>query len=218
MYKRIIVHVLGFIILALGIAALITSRLGSSPADAYHYFLSEITPLSIGMFAILTSFTLAFIAFIIERNKDIIIGFLFSVILGSFIDIWLDYLFKLIDQSFLDLILVRIILAVVALILIALGTAMTLITNLPTSPYDRMMVILNKKTNNISLSKLILESTFMVLALSVGFIATKLNPSVKIWDQIFIFSFLLMIFIGPIIQLFVHLFNKFKRKEELLWN
>jgi len=211
--KRIVIHALGFITIALGIAALITSRLGASPADAFHYFLSEISPIKIGTYAIITSFVLAFVSYMLERKKDIMIGFLFSIILGVFINIWLDSFFTLFSLTFLNNLLVRIILAVSAIVLIALGTSMTLITKLPTSPYDRMMVIISRRTKSISLAKLIVESSFMVFALTMGFIAASINPSIRIWDQIFVFTFLLMILVGPVIHIFVYLFNQLQRKE-----
>lgn len=40
--KKIALHTMGFIVIALGIANILTSKLGASPIDAFNYFLHNI--------------------------------------------------------------------------------------------------------------------------------------------------------------------------------
>lgn len=180
---------------ALGVVGIIFARLGASPVDAFNYFMYVITPLSLGTIAILTGLMVALIGFIFNRNKDILLSISFLFIVGMFIDIW-KYLFELLPESLFTNLWIQISLSLISLFIIAFGTALTITTGLSVSPYERLMMVIDKKIHSIRYSKMIVEGTFFLLAITLG-IMTKL-----IWTQVNIMTLMMVLFNGPLVQYF----------------
>ncbi len=72
MFKKILIQLSGFFIIAFGIVGIVFSRLGASPIDAFNYFMYTITPLSLGTLTVLSGVMVALICFIIERKWSIL--------------------------------------------------------------------------------------------------------------------------------------------------
>jgi uncharacterized protein len=204
--KKYSYHLLGFITIAFGIVGVIFSKLGAAPIDAFNYFVYLLTPLSLGTIAIITGLVISFISYLIERKKDMIVSVIFLFVVGIFIDIW-KYLFELIPNEMSINFYFRIPLALISIFIISFGVAMTITSGLPSSPFERLLIIINKKIKNLKLSKILIEATFFVFAVILGLITKKL------FEQVHIYTVVLVIFIGPLIEYFVNILNH--RKDRI---
>lgn len=205
MIQKYFWHFMGFIILTFGVVGIIFARLGASPVDAFNYFMYVITPLSLGTVAVLTGFFIAILSFIFNPKKDILISVLFLVMLGVLIDLW-KFGFELLPEELLLSYLMRIPLSVISLISIAFGTAITLTTGITVSPYDRLMMVIHHKIHSMQFSKMIIEGSFFILAIILGFI-TKL-----LFTQVNIMTIIMVLLNGPLVQYFVKLIVDRKKK------
>jgi uncharacterized membrane protein YczE len=190
-----VIHISGFMLVSLGIVGIIYAGLGASPIDAFNYFMYVITPLSLGTMAILTGLIVAMVGFIFDRKKDIILSISFLFLVGIFIDLW-KLIFDLIPETVLSSIYVQIPLSIISLIVIAIGTAITITTGLSVSPYERLMHVIDRKIHSIRYSKMIIEGTFFIIAITLG-IFTKL-----LWTQVNIMTLMMVLFNGPLVQYF----------------
>lgn len=213
-----IIHLLGFIILALGIAGIVSAQLGASPIDGFNYFFTHFINdlifgdqvISLGTMSILTGTIALVIIFMVKRNWDVLVSFVFLIVLGVFIDLWLIYLF---DQlSILGSLWFRIVLAAASIIILAFGVALTLSTKLTTSPYEMLLVILNEKIKNLSAAKLLLEGIFSLLAVLFGFITGLL------FEQVHVFSLVFLVSIGPLVHFFDNKLNGGNKHHEYRTN
>jgi len=199
---------LGFVIISLGIVGVIFSRLGATPVDAFNYYIYTLTPLSLGTIVIFTGLFVTLLAFIFNPTKDIIISASFIFLVGILIDGW-KLVFELVPLSLYDNLLIRIVMASLSLVLIAFGVAVTITTGLATSPYEKLMMVLNKKIKSVQFSKMIIEGTFLLLAVILGIITDQL------FDQINVFTVLLVLVNGPLIGMFARMIDKNVSKGEI---
>lgn len=206
MLKKIIIQLLGFFIVALGIVGIIYSRLGAAPIDAFNYFVYTITPLSLGTLTVMSGVMVAVICFIVERKWSIIFSVLFLFTVGIFVDAW-KYMFDLIPQVWFSELYIRIPLALVSLILITFGVALTISTGLTMAPYEQLMLIIDRKVHNLGLSKMLIEGTFLLMAVALG-IYTK-----QLWDQVFVMTLVITLVNGPLSHKFVKLIKKNQKGE-----
>ncbi len=95
--KRYIVYVLGVYVLAMGLAMIITSTLGTSPISSWAYVMSCNTPLSVGTYTFIINMAMIVGQFMILRHHglrwqvvDIGLQIPFSFMFSAFIDfnIW----------------------------------------------------------------------------------------------------------------------------------
>jgi len=202
--------VLGFVMVAFGIVGIIFSRLGASPIDAFNYFLYTLTPLSLGTVAVLLGLSVSLLCFILERKKDMIYSVIFLFIIGILIDSW-KFLFELLPNQFIDSFYVRIPLAGLSLLIVSIGVALTMTTGLPSLPFERLLQIMNKKIHSIKWTKIIIEGTFFILAVILGTITKQL------FEQVHVFTVVLVIFTGPLISMFVDIIERKKIKGEIVY-
>lgn len=203
MTKKIIIQMTGFFIVAFGIVGIVYARLGAAPIDAFNYFVYTITPLSLGTLTVLSGVMVAVICFIIDKKWSIIfsIGFLFTV--GVFVDGW-KWVFDQMPQVFFIELYYRIPLAVLSLFLITFGVAMTISTGLMMAPYEQLMLIINRKVHHLGLSKMMIEGTFLLMAIVLGIYTRQL------WDQVFIMTIVITLVNGPLSHYFLNVIQKRK--------
>lgn len=212
MTKKIIIHTSGFIVIALGIALIISSRLGASPIDAFNYFLYEIiNPIfayaTLGRIIIFTGLFVTALAFILNKKPDMLISAVFLFVVGLFVDFWL-LIIGFIPDQYTVLLVIRIFMATFGMLFCAFGVAVTILTNLPASPYERLMLVIHKRINNLSLSKMIVEGSFFVLAVILGLLTQKL------FEQVHIFTIIMTFMMGILVSIFTHILkNKFLKGE-----
>lgn len=208
MLKKIIIQLTGFFICALGIVGIIYARLGASPIDAFNYFVSTTTPLTLGTVTVLSGFFVSLICFIVDKKWSIIFSMLFLLSVGIFVDGW-KFIFDLIPSIWLEQLLIRIPLAIISLLLIAFGVSMTISTGLMMAPYEQLMLIIDRKIHHLGLSKMMIEGTFLIFAVMMG-IYTK-----QLWDQVFVMTIVIALVNGPLTHIFVNIIKK-RKKEEML--
>ncbi len=206
MLKKIIAQLLGFFVISFGIVGIIYSKLGAAPIDAFNYFLYTITPLSLGTITVLSGVLVAAICFIVERKWSILFSIVFLFTVGIFVDLW-KYMFDLLPQVWFEDLWVRIPLALVSLVFITFGVAITISTGLTMAPYEQMMLIIDRKVHNLGLSKMLIEGTFLLMAIFLG-IYTK-----QLWDQVFIMTIVITLVNGPLSHQFVKLIKKIKKEK-----
>ena len=202
MTTKVITHLSGFMIVALGIVGIITVRLGAAPLDAYNYFVYVLMPegISLGMVNIMTGLIVTGIVWMIERKKSLIISLLFLLSIGVFIDMW-KALVDLVDPAVFEPLPVRLVVAASSLLLIGIGASLTLVSGLPPSPFEVLMLIINRRVKSMMTSKIMIEGTFFILALILGIVSGRLSEQVNLFTLVLVFA------IGPMIQMFVTLFS-----------
>ncbi len=206
MFKKILIQLSGFFIIAFGIVGIVFSRLGASPIDAFNYFMYTITPLSLGTLTVLSGVMVALICFVIERKWSILFSILFLITVGVFVDSW-KYVFDQLPAAWFENYAIRIPLAAFSLLLITIGVALTISTGLIMAPYEQLMLIIDRKVHNLGLSKMMIEGTFLIFAIILG-IYTKL-----LWEQVFVMTVVIALVNGPLSHFFAKKF--IKRKERL---
>lgn len=210
MLKKYIIHTFGFLIISLGIVGVIFAGLGATPIDAFNYFIYKIVPLSLGTIVIITGLSVSALAFFFNREKEMIISVGFIFLVGIFIDIW-KLLFELLPAATFDNYFLKIPVAISSLILITFGVAITITTNLPASPYEKLMLVLDMKVNSLMWSKVIIEGTFFAFAVILGLYTGRL------FEQVHIFTFALVILSGPMMSFFANQINKIKNKGDKVY-
>ncbi|MCK9235397.1 MAG: hypothetical protein WC225_04100 [Acholeplasmataceae bacterium] len=203
---KIVIHTVGFIVVALGLSLIICSQLGAAPLDAMNYFLhilisKSIPQITLGTVVIFTGIAATLFAFALNREKDMFISLIFIFVVGLFIDGWM-FLLNLLPTTFLEHLATRISFAAIGLIISSMGVALTILTGLPASPYERIMLIIYAKTNNMVLSKLIIELTFLTAAIILGLITTRL------FEQVYLFTIIMTFTLGALISYFTKIFKK----------
>lgn len=193
MVKKTIFQIIGIILIALGVALIITSELGAFPLDAINVFINELShnKISIGTVAIIQGFLFTLLAFVFLRKKLFLIGAILSILSGSFIDIW-----KIILAYFPNELGFRILYSIIGLNVLAIGTVFTIITGFPPLPVEQLLLSINKKINNLGKSKVLLESIFLVFAIIIGLFVD--NP----FTQLNILTPICVLTLGPLVNLY----------------
>jgi uncharacterized protein len=211
--NKIILHTLGFIVIALGISNILTSKLGASPVDAFNYFFHKILinfipEITLGTIVIITGLIVTLLAFIFNKNKNMMISAIFLFVVGIFVDLWM-FLLGYIPDQVISLMIVRILLAVSGMLLCSFGVAITILTGIPASPYERLMLVIYEKNNNLAVAKIIVEGSFFLIAVALGLLTQSLLEQVNVFTIVMTFS------IGPLVLLFSNMIKKRILKGEL---
>lgn len=159
---KYIVYILGIAILTFGISFTIRSDIGTSPFDALLVGLSMRIGLTVGSWEIILAIILITCNALLTKQKPEIVGLLTAFITGIFIDIWL-----FIMDSFLtpELWYSKGVCFTIGLVLIGLGTAIYLHTNIAPIPVDRLTLIIQELTNtNMFFARTFIYLLFLILA------------------------------------------------------
>ncbi len=159
---KYIVYILGIAILTFGISFTIQSDIGTSPFDALLVGLSMRIGLTVGSWEIILAVILITCNALLTKQKPEIAGLLTACITGIFIDIWL-----VIMDSFLtpELWYSKGVCFSIGLILIGLGTAIYLHTNIAPIPVDKLTLIIQELTNtNIFIARTFIYFLFLMMA------------------------------------------------------
>ncbi len=199
-------HILGFVLIAFGIIGVIRSRLGASPIDAFNYFLYIVLTeagiaVTLGTVVFLVGSLATLLTYILTKDKTLVFSFLFLLVLSIVVDGW-NALFGLLPLAVLNHLAFRIPIAVISFFVMCYGVALTLHTKLPTLPYERLLLHIDKNINNISISKIFIDGTFFVLAVILGLLIHRL------FEQVFIMTFVIAFFTGVFVKWFLKLINQ----------
>ncbi|WP_338470895.1 hypothetical protein R4Z10_19305 [Niallia sp. XMNu-256] len=195
MTKRVILFLVGLLAISLGSVHMIkVSKLGVQPFDVLYIGLHQKTSISIGFASISTGIVLLTIAFILHRQK-LKIGTILDVIcLGLLIDLFL-YLDFIITPATL---IWQIFFLIFGTVLISLGAALTIFSNLGAGPIDTFMLVVHKR---FGLSVRVATTLIEGGALLAGFL---------LGGPIGIGTVAVCLLMGPMIEFFLVVLQKSK--------
>lgn len=207
---KIFEHIFGFILISLGIVFVLTAQLGAGPMDAFNYYLSEIISknhpfFTVGRIAILNGLFAVILSYILSKDYKVLISFIFIFIVGNFIDIWI-YLFGFVPDTWFISFTSRFLLASIGILILGVGVALTVNTGYPPSPFESLLLVLDKRINNISITKVLIDGSYLIVALILGYIYGDML------EQIGIFTVVLTLFTGVIVKYFSKHIIKIKSK------
>ncbi len=211
--KNKLIHTFGFVLIALGIANIVKAKLGASPIDAFNYYLHQIFVkiipiLTLGSVIIFTGIMVTLLTYAISKDKKLIISAVFLVVVGVFVDLWL-FLLGFVPDVIITHLVTKIFMASIGLLLCAFGVSITILTGLPTSPYESLMLVIYQKIKNLSISKMIVEGSFFVFAVILG-LYTK-----NLFDQVYIFTVVMTFTMGLFVSFFTNILKNKMNKGEI---
>ncbi len=136
-------YIIGIIVLTLGIALAVQSKLGTSPFDALSVGLYRTFGLSIGSWEVVVGFSMIIINAAIERKKPEMFALITSIITGIGIDSWLFILGNVIVPKIW---MTQTICLIFSIFFTGFGIAIYLQSIVAPNPMDRSMIILAKMT------------------------------------------------------------------------
>lgn len=194
---RLVFYIVGLFTISFGASLTIKANVGTGAWDALNVGLSQLTGLSVGTFVIIVGITLMFVnGALLQRRPDFLA--LFTIfILGALIDFWMLFVLKQFDPS---QIIIKILFLILGLLIIGIGVAIYLQPKFPLNPIDNLMMAINERFGiSLPIAKTICEVIALLLALLVK-------------GPIGIGTFIVLVLIGPFIQLFVPTFEKLAQR------
>ena len=183
-HQRFLFFLLGILILTLGIALTIQSKLGTSPFDALLVGLYRTFGLSIGSWEIVVGLSMVLLNALAQWRRPEYWALLTSLITGICIDFWL-----IVGGGWVhpDTIIPQSICLILGLIFSSLGIAIYLQAEFAPNPIDRSMLVVQDLTGlNVAISRMLINVVLVILAfafngpIGVGTIITALFSGVII--------------------------------------
>ena len=140
---------------------ILPSALGAGPADAVFAGAADVTPLTVGTWAILVS--IALVAFAAALGTPPLLGTVFSFLLiGFFIDLFLALapVFSSLPSSIFQW--------AAGILILAVGAGMTISSELGASAYDQATIALAAHVRRLSVARLILDACALVVAFALS--------------------------------------------------
>lgn len=195
MTKRIIIHVLGLMGIAIGVVLMIKANLGLFPMDAMAKYLVDLIPwnfMTIGVASFMINTTLMVICVGATRNLKYILSMINVFIFSGMLEVFSRLFGLLPDQLHL---LINILLAFIGFLTIAVGTNFVVYSQLIVAPVELTMILIHQHlVKQIGLAKLILELCLLIGAILLAIIAR--NFSYLGW-----FTAIAILTLSPMIQL-----------------
>lgn len=184
---------------SLGISVVIkVQHLGIHPWDVLNIALFEKYGLSIGSWAIIISFVLVIVSFVLDKSY-IKLGTLFNAILvGAFVDLylWMDFLPEA-SYSWFDILIIFL-----GIFFMGVGGGLYNAAGVGSGPRDGFMLSISDKLNlPISRVRIIIESLVLIIGLVLG-------------GPVFIFTFIFTFIQSPLFQYSYKKFGKLLIKIE----
>ncbi|MCP3026374.1 YitT family protein [Halobacillus sp. A5] len=149
--QRIIFYMTGIVIMTLGIALTIHSKLGTSPFDALLVGLFRTFGLTIGSWEVVVASSLIVFNALAEKKKPEYFAIITALVTGFFIDVWVFSTEGWIAPESAGMQLVCLL---AGLLFAGLGIAINLQADFAPNPFDRTMLVVRKLTGlNVSLSR-----------------------------------------------------------------
>lgn len=155
-------YVLGLVLLSMGIALMILSKLGTSPFDALLVGLAVNVGLTVGSWEVIVAAILIGCNALLKRQRPEMLGIVTAIIVGIGIDSWLFLLSGSITpiEYYSQTLFFG-----AGLLVMGIGTAIYLHTNFAPIPVDHLTLILKELTKtNLFVSRTIIYVVFLMLA------------------------------------------------------
>ena len=163
---RLMLLLLGLVLFALGIVALLESRLGLSPWDVFHQGLAEHTQLSFGAANVVVSIVVVAIAWALGARIGV--GTITNAVLvGAFVQLFAS--FAVVQDLSHQPVQIRIGLLLAGLLLMGIGTGLYLGADLGAGPRDSLMVVGARRTQHrIGVVRTGLEVSVLAVGFALG--------------------------------------------------
>jgi uncharacterized membrane protein YczE len=187
--KKVLFFIVGITIACLGVTFILKSQAGAGPQDVVLLVLAEKTGLTFGTWVIISQGVFLLAHSILLKIRPRIESILTMIIWGAIVDFWLEIVFSNLD-IWLNTPLLRWVCFLFGVVLIGLGVGTYITANLPTMPYDGLMVGLTEKYKvNLMVSRTLLEIICILIGIAVG-------------GKIGVGTIVLVLCIGTVIQFF----------------
>ncbi|MFP4286822.1 MAG: YczE/YyaS/YitT family protein [Candidatus Izemoplasmataceae bacterium] len=199
--KNTIYYLLGCLAIALGVALVVRSELGTSPYDTLHVAIYETTPLTIGQATVLVALITTFMVMILQRHYKYLFMAIPIFMVGAFIDLFDVVLLK---NFYPDAFMIKVMLFLSSLLLLPLGGALLILSTYPAGVFDELMIALMRvfKTKHMIKLRILIDISFLLLALALTLSINRNIGSLQIGTFIFIVS------IGPLLKQYLKLFRR----------
>lgn len=216
---KLLTYFLGIVIVGFGVQTIIYTNIGTAPIDAMNYYLariylqvfsnSDFTKLksTIGIASLIFGTLTVIVLFIITENKALIFTWLNIFAVSLIILLWglLFDTFKPLESSFI----IQVLIALAGIILVSFGVFLVLATKFPGGPPEEIMRLIQKKTSNLFVAKLLTEVFYLVLAFLFMIISVSLIEGNGVeFTQIGAFTIITIILVSVFISFFDYLYRK----------
>ncbi len=197
LFVRIIQFLLALNLIALGVALYIKADIGVGPWDVLHNNLYDFYQLTVGTWVFIVGILAVLISLLLHYDVKSFLAIITSFIVSKLIDYWLTLIID--DLS----LYIRIPLFFFSLFLLGFGISLLVLTKLPPTPPEILMISLTKRFKiNYAQAKTMTEIMAFILAIIIGFINGK--P----FNNIGIGTLLTITLIGFIIQISSRFWNR----------
>ncbi|MED4228894.1 YitT family protein [Neobacillus cucumis] len=144
--RKIGIMLIGNFIIGIAVSLLRLSNFGTDPCSTMNLGVSNLLHLSFGVYTLIFNLFLLIIVFIFVRHT-IGVGTIVNMVgIGFFSDFFVSSYIELFSAS--PLFMTRSILLLIAIILIGIGVALYMATDLGIAPYDAMAIVIQKLSHN----------------------------------------------------------------------
>ncbi|MFC3041473.1 YitT family protein [Virgibacillus xinjiangensis] len=194
------VYLIGIMIFSLGISITINMQhLGIHPWDVLNVAFYDKVGLSVGSWAIIISFVLIVISWILDKSYIKLGTFLNAVLVGAFVDLylWLGFL-PTASSTWMDILVI-----ITGIVVMGIGGGFYNAAGVGSGPRDGFMLSISDKTGaSIGKVRIITETTVLVLGLFLG-------------GPVFIFTFIFTFIQSPLFQYtYLHMGRMVDRMDE----
>lgn len=218
--NKLLKQILGMLLYSFGVAAIVFSSLGSSPIDAATYFMNDLIPFfdelipgmpGIGIWLIIFNILIALLLVFLNKQYSIWKNIIVSIVIGLTVNLAIFIYRNIFNVS--DLltdnhnIFLKILVSFFGINFMSFGIAYLAHNNLEATPFDELALYLEKTIKKYYISKIILDGSFLLIALLLGFISG--DPLIQIgW-----FTIVVLALLGPFINMYINLLTKITKKE-----
>ncbi len=184
---QLLLYFVGIFFISLGVVLTIQSRAGASGFDSLNFAISDLLQIRTSFVIYFLSFIFILIAAAIRRSRLKLETFLSALLTGSMIDLWKIALQKIYATSLWS----SIVLLLLGTVLLGFGVAAYILSKLPTSPIDDLVLAIHEKNVTLRTAKLTIDFSCLFLAFVLGGIvgwgslvlSIGLGPLIQLWSK-----------------------------------
>lgn len=222
---KLSVYMLGLILVGIGVQIIIYTNLGSAPLDAFTWYLARIylqlfpnATLAhesiMGIASFIFGTLTIIVLYLISKNKKLILTWFNSIAISFIILLW-GFLFAEF-KPIADNLLIKILVSFIGIVILSFGVFLVIVTEYPGGPPEEVMKLINTKTNNLFVAKILTEGMYLVFAFVAMLISTVLIGNEPLqFTHISLFTVFTLVSTAVLISLFDKLYRKiFSKRSE----
>jgi uncharacterized protein len=190
MIKRVLYYLIGIAIACMGVAFIVKSNVGAGPQDIVLLVLAEKTGLTFGTWVMISQAIFLILTAFLLKNRPKYESIISIIIWGLLVDFWMERVFTNLELLTIYDPSLKWSLFLGGILLIGLGVGVYLTSNLPSMPYDGLMIAVSMRFKmSLKASRTLLELIFIFLGICMG-------------GRIGIGTVIIVLLIGVLIQFF----------------